>query len=398
MLLSKLKIATAVLAVVLLFLGLGVGGLTYQALGRGQADPAPTRRPATGQAGPAKQSGKETDSLEGTWALVGIEFKGQKVTEEEAQSVGLRWVIRGETLTETARGKQRESALRLDPSHQPKRLTLTVRGGIGGEFFVGGTDKGSVVLGIYRLDKDRLTICFNDKGVKEFPEKFTAGLDDPWGMYVLKRLPKDAGPPKKPTEDLPGELAVGKNKMQQLGIALFKYEEAYGRLPPAAVYGKDGKALLSWRVLLLPHFGPEYGDLYNEFKLDEPWDSAHNKKLLPKMPQFYASPATPTKERYHTYHQVFVGKETAFPGRVGRKEADLNDLASTILVVEAAEAVPWTKPQDLPYSAAKPLPKLGGPFVTGFHALAGFNQVHFITHKGFDAKSFRTEVERGMNR
>jgi RNA polymerase sigma factor (sigma-70 family) len=396
MLLIKLKIVPAMMAVVLL-LGLGVWELTYQALGRGQAEPTEPRRVSPARPTTA-QAGKETDSLEGTWALVGIEFKGQKIPEEEAKVVGLRWVIRGDTLTETARGKKRESAIQLDPSHRPQRLTLTVRGGIGGEFFVGGTDKGTVVLGIYRLEKDRLTLCFQDKGVKEFPKEFAAGLDDPSGIYVLKRLPKDARPPQKSTEDLPGELAVGKNKMQQLGIALFKYHEAYGRLPPPAVYDKDGKALLSWRVLLLPHFGPEYGELYNAFKLDEPWNSPNNKKLLAKMPQFFASPATPTKEPYHTYYQVLVGKKTAFMGRTGRKAEDLNDLASTVLVVEGAEAVPWTKPQDLPYDGTKTLPKLGGPFVTGFHALHGFTQVHFLTRKDFDAKSFRGDVERAMNR
>ena len=35
-------------------------------------------------------------------------------------------------------------------------------------------------------------------------------------------------------------------------------------------------ARLSWRVALLPYVGE--GKLYAEFKLDEPWDSAHNKK------------------------------------------------------------------------------------------------------------------------
>ena len=34
----------------------------------------------------------------------------------------------------------------------------------------------------------------------------------------------------------------------------------------------------------------------------------------------------------------------------------------TILLVEAGEPVPWTKPIDLPYDPEKPLPKLGGMF------------------------------------
>jgi hypothetical protein len=38
------------------------------------------------------------------------------------------------------------------------------------------------------------------------------------------------------------------------------------------------------------------------------------------------------------------------------------------MVVEAAEAVPWTKPADLPYDPKQPLPKLGGMFKDVFNA------------------------------
>ena len=40
-----------------------------------------------------------------------------------------------------------------------------------------------------------------------------------------------------------------------------------------------------------------------------------------------------------------------------------------MLVVEAAEAVPWAKPDELPYDGVMPLPRLGGP---GGRFLAGF--------------------------
>jgi len=33
--------------------------------------------------------------------------------------------------------------------------------------------------------------------------------------------------------------------------------------------------------------------LYQEFKLDEPWDSDHNKKLIAKMPKVFANPHNP---------------------------------------------------------------------------------------------------------
>ena len=39
---------------------------------------------------------------------------------------------------------------------------------------------------------------------------------------------------------------------------------------------------LSWRVLLLPYL--EEKTLYEQFHLDEPWDSPNNKKLIERMP------------------------------------------------------------------------------------------------------------------
>src|SRR5262249_47678193 len=69
-----------------------------------------------------------------------------------------------------------------------------------------------------------------------------------------------------------------------LGYMLHHHKEL--RYPPPAVYAKDGKALLSWRVLILPYLSEEA--LFREFSLSEPWDSETNKKLLDKMPSVYA--------------------------------------------------------------------------------------------------------------
>jgi hypothetical protein len=122
-------------------------------------------------------------------------------------------------------------------------------------------------------------------------------------------------------------------------------------------------------VALLPFL--EEGQLYREFHLDEPWDSEHNKKLLARMPKVYAPVRGKTKEPYTTFYQAFYGKGAAFEeGEVMRIPASFSDGTNvTILFVEAAEPVPWTKPVDLPYSPDKPLPKLGGLFKDVFHVV-----------------------------
>ena len=76
--------------------------------------------------------------------------------------------------------------------------------------------------------------------------------------------------------------------MKTIALAMYSYHYAHGHFSPAATYDKDGRPLLGWRVLILPYFGEEqYAQLYKEFKLDEPWDSPHNKALLPRMPSCY---------------------------------------------------------------------------------------------------------------
>jgi hypothetical protein len=137
-------------------------------------------------------------------------------------------------------------------------------------------------------------------------------------------------------------------------------QDMKGRLPPAARRSRNGKPLLSWRVAILPYI--EQDDLYKEVKLDEPWDSPHNIKLLPRMPKVYGRfDGKPTSQPYTTYYQVFTGKHTAFEDPQGESLAGFTDSTSnTFLIVEAAEAVPWTKPADLPYAPDRLLPKLGG--------------------------------------
>lgn len=54
---------------------------------------------------------------------------------------------------------------------------------------------------------------------------------------------------------------------------------------------------------------------FKEFKLGEPWDSAHNRRLLPRWPQVYQLPGKPNDGQGMTYYQVFVGPRTLSVGR-----------------------------------------------------------------------------------
>ena len=102
--------------------------------------------------------------------------------------------------------------------------------------------------------------------------------------------------------------------------------------------------------------------------MDEPWDSAHNIKLLDQMPEIYKT----TNDTNKTTLRTFVGNGALFDGGTGPKFSEVMDgTANTIMVVEAGadKAVPWTKPEDLPFDPQNPKAALGnvGPeFLAAF--------------------------------
>jgi hypothetical protein len=188
-----------------------------------------------------------------------------------------------------------------------------------------------------------------------------------------------------------GRDPVPADNFKKLARAFGKYHAAHGHYPPAARFNKDGEAVLSWRVELLPYLGE--GALHKQFKLDEPWDSLHNKKLLKKMPAVFKSPWswTPWKTRY----QAFAGKGSVFDGKEGVRKRDIKKGVPTILVAEAESflAVAWTKPADLPYAADK-LPDVFSPTSFGFSALLVDGTVQTIT-KSIKPETLHAWIRRG---
>src|SRR5262249_8583387 len=137
--------------------------------------------------------------------------------------------------------------------------------------------------------------------------------------------------------------------------------------------------LLSWRVAILPFLEQEA--LYNLFHLDEPWDSPHNKALISLMPPTYACPSARRTEPGLTSYRGVLGKGAPFEVTEGRRLPDFTDgTAFTIMVAEAKEAVPWTKPDELPLDddPMTLLGRFGSPHPGGFNATFADGSVKFI--------------------
>jgi hypothetical protein len=156
----------------------------------------------------------------------------------------------------------------------------------------------------------------------------------------------------------------GSNNLKQLALAMLIYESVYGKFPSAAVCDKQGKKLLSWRVAILPYI--EQDNLYRQFKLDEPWDSEHNKKLIPLMPKTFTDPRTADPKPGETYYKVFVGKNAGFDWEKGKSVVSVTDgTSNTVMIAAGGDPVTWTKPDDFefdPTDAAAKLPELVKPF------------------------------------
>jgi RNA polymerase sigma factor (sigma-70 family) len=198
-------------------------------------------------------------------------------------------------------------------------------------------------------------------------------------VLAVREAPREAQAPQAKADAKPAAPTrqQSADNLKKLASAMHEYHEVHGHFPPPARVDGKGKPLLSWRVLLLPHLGQKA--LYKEFKLNEPWDSEHNRKLLGKIPAVFLPVRGAGKDADSTYYQVFAGPGTIFEGPGGMRVEDITDGTSlTILLAEGGTPVPWTKPADLPYAAKKPFPRLGGLFKPGFHVAIADGSVRFV--------------------
>ena len=195
-------------------------------------------------------------------------------------------------------------------------------------------------LGLKLADMERVTVVIDQSLVTTFARRS--------GLPVSNAAA--AGVPQ-------GDFEL-KNALKQLGLAFHNYHDVYQTFPRVDGDGPGEKTGLSWRVHLLPFF--EQAALYNQFHLDEAWDSEHNKELIAQMPALFRSPGV-TEEGKTAFH-VISGENTMFHGETGTGIAQVTDgTSNTLLVVLAGadKADIWTKPSGLEVDLNSPWKGLG---------------------------------------
>lgn len=182
------------------------------------------------------------------------------------------------------------------------------------------------------------------------------------GSLVTLALGKD---PSSSVEQFLDGLAArfstirAQDSIRQLVLAMHNFENSCQQFP-GAVCGDGAKRGLSWRVAVLPYLGEL--ELYRQFRMDEPWDSEHNRALIPKMPRIFLVPGSRLDCR-DGRSGFAVPTGVGLAHRAG-EECRLKDFgdgtSNTILVMalsdESAEI--WTKPAAANFDSARPWEKL----------------------------------------
>lgn len=196
----------------------------------------------------------------------------------------------------------------------------------------------------------------------------------------LAKLIETVGPTFNIAERAAMESAL-LDHLRNVCLAMHNYHDAYKSLPASAIVDAEDRPLLSWRVAILPFLG--HNNLYQKFKLGEPWDSEHNIQLLKEIPLEMQTDAVLAQQGLTSFMMV-VGD-----GAIGRianplNLTDISDGSSrTILLVQAAKdrAVPWTKPQDWQLDVETPLAGLVEPGEAGFNVCFADGSVRVLSEK-----------------
>tara|TARA_R110002072_G_scaffold243821_2_gene403063 strand:+ start:35747 stop:36565 length:819 start_codon:yes stop_codon:yes gene_type:complete len=150
------------------------------------------------------------------------------------------------------------------------------------------------------------------------------------------------------------------NYLRQVAGGVMHYYEAHGEFPPPYTVDESGKKLHSWRTLILPFM--DHHVLYEQLRLDEPWDSPHNRSVENRYALIGNEYGDLPRDQYHcpsdpegdegqpldASYFVVTGPGTAWQHDRKVTLADMVDgAANTIMVIDVADSgVHWMEPRD----------------------------------------------------
>lgn len=104
---------------------------------------------------------KDLKELEGNYSVASLQLSGKVLSKEDAQKTKVRF--KGDMLSITIGGQEKATQIKVDASKKPHTIDITPNE---------GPDKGKTYLGIYKIEKNEVTLAFIKSG--ERPKEFTS--------------------------------------------------------------------------------------------------------------------------------------------------------------------------------------------------------------------------------
>ena len=131
---------------------------------------------ALGQKDKEKDGKDAIKAFEGDWRITAWEQGGGELPKEFLDVA--KWVVKGNKYTFTAGDQMEEGTLKADPDKKPAALDIEITAGM---------DKGKTQVGIYKVEKETITICLARPGEKDRPTEFTAAGDKGFILITMKK-------------------------------------------------------------------------------------------------------------------------------------------------------------------------------------------------------------------
>jgi uncharacterized protein (TIGR03067 family) len=123
---------------------------------------------------------KDLDAMQGTWKVVELSEKGEKLTAKEIDPVEV--VILATKMAVHDDGKFREElTLKLNAKQKPRAVDLK---------YTKGPNTGKQESAIYELEGDTLKLCINEKQNGARPTEFKSTKENEFSLVVLKKVKK----------------------------------------------------------------------------------------------------------------------------------------------------------------------------------------------------------------
>jgi uncharacterized protein (TIGR03067 family) len=115
--------------------------------------------------------------IEGTYTVASLSKGGMPAPEEFTKSVTI--VIEKDTLTfKMGKDMDKTATIVVDPAQKPAAIDLTPKD---------GPDAGKPMLGIVKVEKDSVTLCFPDEPKAARPKEFASPKGSDVMILVLKK-------------------------------------------------------------------------------------------------------------------------------------------------------------------------------------------------------------------